>query len=104
MGNVVLITKENLGTSRSVTLRAKNKLWDDRRLTLGLSARQVAQSAIKRDVIKYTQCGKGCYLRAENKLWNDWRLSARQVEPKLLDEMNLATSGKVPACQDSSLR
>ena len=35
--------KENLGTSRSGTLRAKNKLWDDRRL----SARQVAQSAIK---------------------------------------------------------
>ena len=37
------MTKKNLGTSRSVTLRAKNKLWDDRRL----SARQVAQSAIK---------------------------------------------------------
>ena len=37
------MTQRNLGTSRSVTLRAKNKLWDDRRL----SARQVAQSAIK---------------------------------------------------------
>ncbi len=35
--------QRNLGTSRSVTLRAKNKLWDDRRL----SARQVAQSAMK---------------------------------------------------------
>ena len=37
------MTKGTLGTLREITLRAKNKLWDDRRL----SARQVAQSAIK---------------------------------------------------------